>query len=154
MRRLRTQHCSLRALRAHLKLWASWTLHSAIAKKQNRRSSKSSRTVPSGGNKDTSHGRKMSQPPVVNGGRPAPHHPVPGNMSTEGLSAAGRSQKKSKKKRVELLSLDCIHCCQGPINVDTRFFLEGLGFSVRGGSVKLKEFRCVHFRFWQCQKRC
>ena len=43
---------------------ASWTLHSAIAKKQNRRSTTSSRTVPSGGNRDTSYGRRMSQPPT------------------------------------------------------------------------------------------
>ena len=41
---------------------ASWTLHSAIAKKQNRRSTTSSRTVPSGGNRDTSYGRRVSQP--------------------------------------------------------------------------------------------
>ena len=38
---------------------ASWTLHSAIAKKQNRRSTTSSRTVPSGGNR-----HQMSQPPT------------------------------------------------------------------------------------------
>ena len=43
---------------------ASWTLHTAIAKKQNRRSTTSSRTVPSGGNRDTSYGRRMSQPPT------------------------------------------------------------------------------------------
>ena len=42
---------------------ASWTLHSAITKKRNRRSTSSSRTVPSGGNRDTSYGRRMSQPP-------------------------------------------------------------------------------------------
>ena len=29
-----------------------------------------------------------------NGGRPAPHHPVPGNMWTEGLSTADQPQKK------------------------------------------------------------
>ena len=33
-----------------------------------------------------------------NGGRPAPHHPIPGNMWTEGLSTADRPQKKKKKK--------------------------------------------------------
>ena len=71
---------------------ASWTLHSAIAKKQNRRSTTSSRTVPSGGNRDTSYGRR------VNGGRPAPHHPVHDNMWTEGLSTADRPQKKKKKE--------------------------------------------------------
>ena len=43
---------------------ASWTLHSAIAKKRNRRSTTSSRTVPSGGNRDTSYGCRMSQPPT------------------------------------------------------------------------------------------
>ena len=32
-----------------------------------------------------------------NGGRPAPHHPVPGNMWTEGLSTADRLQKKKKE---------------------------------------------------------
>ena len=48
---------------------ASWTLHSAIAKKQNRRSTTSSRTVPSGGNRDTSYGRRMSQPPTSCGER-------------------------------------------------------------------------------------
>ena len=31
-----------------------------------------------------------------NGGRPAPHHPIPGNMWTEGLSTADRPQKKKK----------------------------------------------------------
>ena len=31
---------------------------------------------------------------VGNGGRPAPHHPIPGNMWTEGLSTADRPQKK------------------------------------------------------------
>ena len=29
-----------------------------------------------------------------NGGRPAPHHPIPGNIWTEGLSTADRLQKK------------------------------------------------------------
>ena len=48
---------------------ASWTLHSAIAKKQNRWSTTSSRTVPSGGNRDTSYGRRMSQPPTSCGER-------------------------------------------------------------------------------------
>ena len=48
---------------------ASWTLHSAIAKKRNRRSTTSSRTVPSGGNRDTSYGRRMSQPPTSYGER-------------------------------------------------------------------------------------
>ena len=48
---------------------ALWTLHSAIAKKQNRRSTTSSRTVPSGGNRDTSYGRRMSQPPTSCGER-------------------------------------------------------------------------------------
>ena len=49
--------------------FASWTLHSAIAKKQNRLSTTSSRTVPSGGNRDTSYGRRMSQPPTSCGER-------------------------------------------------------------------------------------
>ena len=48
---------------------ASWTLHSAIEKKQNRRSTTSSRAVPSGGNRDTSYGRRMSQPPTSCGER-------------------------------------------------------------------------------------
>ena len=48
---------------------ASWTLHSAIAKKQNRRSNTSSRAVPSDGNRDTSYGRGMSQPPTSCGER-------------------------------------------------------------------------------------
>ena len=43
---------------------ASWTLHSAIAKKRNRRSTTSSWTVPSGRNRDTSYGCRMSQPPT------------------------------------------------------------------------------------------
>ena len=42
----------------------SWTLHSAVAKKRNRRSTTSSRTVPSGGNRDTSYDCRMSQPPT------------------------------------------------------------------------------------------
>ena len=48
---------------------ASWTLHSGIAKKRNRRPTTSSRTVPSGGNRDTSYGRRMSQPPTKCGER-------------------------------------------------------------------------------------
>ena len=48
---------------------ASWTLHSVIARKQNRRSTTSSKTVPSGGNRDTSYGRRMSQPPISCGER-------------------------------------------------------------------------------------
>ena len=48
---------------------ALWTLHSANAKKQNRRSTTSSRTVTSGGNRDTSYGRRMSQPPTSCGER-------------------------------------------------------------------------------------
>ena len=43
---------------------ASWTLHSASAKKWKRRSTTSSETVPSGGNRDTSYGCRMSQPPT------------------------------------------------------------------------------------------
>ena len=46
----------------------SWTLHSAIAKKRNRQST-SSRTVPSGGNRDTSYSRRRSQPPTSCGER-------------------------------------------------------------------------------------
>ena len=46
---------------------ASWILHSAIAKKQNRRSTTSSRTVSSGGNRDTIYCRRMSQPPTSHG---------------------------------------------------------------------------------------
>ena len=38
-----------------------------------------------------------------NGGRPAPHHPIPGNMWTEGLSTADRLQKKEKKKKKKKL---------------------------------------------------
>ena len=38
----------------------------------------------------------MSPQAVGNGGRPAPHHPVPGNMRTEGLSMADWPQKKKK----------------------------------------------------------
>ena len=34
------------------------------------------------------------QQAVMNGGRPALHHPIPGNMWTEGLSTADRPQKK------------------------------------------------------------
>ena len=77
---------------------ASWTLHSAIAKKQNRRFTASPRTVLYGGNRDTSYSRRMSQPPTSCGERrrPAPHHPIPGNMWTEGLSTADRPQKKNK----------------------------------------------------------
>ena len=39
---------------------ASWTLHSAIAKKWKRWSTTSSRTVPSGGNRDTGYGCRIS----------------------------------------------------------------------------------------------
>ena len=48
---------------------ATWILHSAIAKKQNRRSTTSSSTVPSGGNRDTSYGRRLNQPPTSCGER-------------------------------------------------------------------------------------
>ena len=41
-------------------------------------------------------GRVNHQQAVGNGGRPAPHHPIPGNMWTEGLSMADRPQKKKK----------------------------------------------------------
>ena len=57
---------------AYERTWSelvSRTLYSAIAKTQNRRSTTSSRTVPSGGNKDTSDGRRMSQPPTSCGER-------------------------------------------------------------------------------------
>ena len=37
------------------------------------------------------------QQAVGNGGRPAPHHPIPGNMWTESLSTADGQQKKKKK---------------------------------------------------------
>ena len=52
-------------------LWlrASWTLHSVVAKKQNRRSTTSFRTVPSGSNRDTSYDRRVSQPPTSCGER-------------------------------------------------------------------------------------
>ena len=43
---------------------ASRTLHSAIAKKQNRWSTTSSRTIPSSSNRDTNYGCRMSQPPT------------------------------------------------------------------------------------------
>ena len=36
---------------------------------------------------------------VGNGWRPPPHHPVPGNMWTEGLSTADGPQQKKKKKK-------------------------------------------------------
>ena len=36
------------------------------------------------------------QQAVGNGGRSAPHHPIPGNMWTEGLSTADRPQKRKK----------------------------------------------------------
>ena len=41
-------------------------------------------------------GRVNHQQAVGNGGRPAPNHPIPGNMWTEGLSTADRPQKKKK----------------------------------------------------------
>ena len=91
---------------------ASWTLQSVVAKKQNRRSTTSSRVVPSSSNRDTSYGSRTDGPPhppgwfhlaatetpviaigwvnhqqaVGNGRRPAQHHPIPGNMWTEGLA--------------------------------------------------------------------
>ena len=34
-----------------------------------------------------------------NGEKPAPHHPVPGSMWTEGLSTTDRPQRKKKKKK-------------------------------------------------------
>ena len=62
--RLRTGHCGLRA---HLRRIG--IMDSAIAKKRNRRSTTSSRTAPSGSNRDTSYGRRMSQPPTSCGER-------------------------------------------------------------------------------------
>ena len=44
---------------------------------------------------DTS-GLVNHQQAVGNGGRPAPHHPIPGNMWTESLSTVDRPQKKKK----------------------------------------------------------
>ena len=41
-------------------------------------------------------GRVNHQKAVGNGGRPAPHHPIPGNMWTKGLSTADRPQKKKE----------------------------------------------------------
>ena len=35
------------------------------------------------------------------GGRPAPHHPIPGNMWTEGLSTADQPQKKKEEEEEE-----------------------------------------------------
>ena len=67
---------------------ASRTLHSVIAQKQNRRSTTSSRTVPSGGNKDSSYGRRMSQPPTS--------CPAAGSMWTDGLSTADRPHKTKR----------------------------------------------------------
>ena len=57
--RLRTGHCGLRA---HLKRIG--IMDSAIAIRRNRRSTTSPSTVPSGGNRDISYGRRMSQPPT------------------------------------------------------------------------------------------
>ena len=99
---------------------ASRTLHSVIAKNQNKRTTTSSWTVQSGSNRDTSYCRRMRQPPTSCGerrklvisvyrpanrygylkamgsrGRPGPHHPIPGNMWTEGLGMADWPQKKN-----------------------------------------------------------
>ena len=79
---------------------ASWTLHSAIAKKGNRRSTTSSRTVSSVGNRDTSYGRRMSQQAVGNRRIPVLHHPIHGSMWIEGLSMADRPQKKKKNENL------------------------------------------------------
>ena len=65
--RLRTGHCGLRA---HLKQIGS--MDSALCdckEAENRRSATSSRTFPSGRNRDTSCGRRMSQPPTSCGER-------------------------------------------------------------------------------------
>ena len=43
---------------------------------------------------------------MENGGRPALHHPIPGNMWTEGLSTADRPQKKKKTSPVAGTSTD------------------------------------------------
>ena len=65
-----------------------------IAKKQNRRSTTSSRTVPSGSNRDTSYDRRISQLPTSCGERRKTCTTPPGNVWTEGLSTADRPQKK------------------------------------------------------------
>ena len=77
---------------------ASWTLHSAIEKKRNRQSTTSSRTVPSSSNRDIIYGHRMSQPPTSCGARrkTAPHHRIPSNMWTGGLTTADQQQKKKK----------------------------------------------------------
>ena len=54
---LRTGHCTCSGL-------AWWTLLPVTAKKQNGRSTTFPRTVPSGGNRDTSHSRRMRQSPT------------------------------------------------------------------------------------------
>ena len=75
-RKKRSTQCSRSLCERTWSELASWTLHSAIVKKRNRWSTTSSRTVPSGGNRDTSYGRRMSQPPTSCGERwktcPAP----------------------------------------------------------------------------------
>ena len=47
------------------------------------------------------------QQAVGNGGRPAPHHPVPGNMLTEGLSTADRPHEKIRRRNIP-----CVHWFQ------------------------------------------
>ena len=94
---------------------ASWTLHSVIAKKQNRWSTTSFWTATSCSNRDNSYGHRMSQPPTSCGEQwktfAAP--PIPDNMWTEGLSPADRPQKKKKefKFAVKLSLLPVIYIC-------------------------------------------
>ena len=89
--RLRTGHCGLRA---HLMRIGIMDSALCDCKEAEQTVHHIHRTVPSGGNRDTSYGRNHQQA-VGNGGGIAPHHPVPGNMWTEGLSTADGPQKKS-----------------------------------------------------------
>ena len=84
---------------------ASWTLHSAIAKKRNRRSTTSSRTVPSGGNRGTSYGRRMSQPPTSCGERRKTCAAPPNSWqhvdwgSKHGWSTAEEEEEEKQKQK-------------------------------------------------------
>ena len=50
--------------------------------------------------------RVNHQQDVGNGRRPASHHPIPGNMWTEGLSTADLLQEK-KKDEVQYVATTC-----------------------------------------------
>ena len=99
--RLLTGHWSLQAQQKQIGIMGSALCN---CKEAEHTSTTSSRTVPSGGNWDTSYGHRMSRPPTGYGEQQntcaAPY--ISCDMWTEGLSTANQPQKKK-------IPVDCSH---------------------------------------------